>query len=358
MSSDTARKHNESLWPSDPQVPVPIPRTRSIAFACSYWKEDRVDLVINANYFTILPSPQGSQVVPTAELLPRRPPRKEHHVAPHAALLVEELRRKIPKRSDISHQNQAQSLKSWIMRLNHQQNPVPHPKKTSLSLSPMTAFVPTSREHEIFLDRRMKIRRPVRQFNPIDVRSAAHELNALNATILKPKTDPALDDTKRRTIIDTGSGAHIVGRPNVHNKRHSMIRTDGHPLKLNTANGQLDSTRCFSIGSSSFNLPIEACVLDNSPDVLSVGKLCNDGWSLKWNARKTPTLTSPDGLVIHLKVRCFVPYLDECDKLLISTPKLTLNTNLDSKPFRRLKSRQRAPRLMGRWIRFRFHQLI
>ena len=38
----------------------------------------------------------------------------------------------------------------------------------------------------------------------------------------------------------------------------------------------------------------------------------------EWNARQTPTLTSPDGLTIHLKVTCSVPYLDECDKLLIS----------------------------------------
>ena len=59
-------------------------------------------------------------------------------------------------------------------------------------------------------------------------------------------------------------------------------------------------------------------MLDDSPNVLSVGKLCHDGWSLTWNAYKTPTLTSPDGLVIHLKVRCFVPYLDGSDKLWIS----------------------------------------
>ena len=120
---------------------------------------------------------------------------------------------------------------------------------------------------------------------------------------------------KGRIIVDTGSGVHIVGRPNAHKKRHSMIRTDGRPLKLNTANGQINSTSCVSIGSASFKLPIEACVLEHSPNVLSVGKLCNEGWSLNWNAHQTPTLTSPNG---HLKVTCFVPYLDECDQLLIS----------------------------------------
>ena len=112
-----------------------------------------------------------------------------------------------------------------------------------------------------------------------------------------------------------------------------MIRADGQLPKLSTASGQIDSTSCVNIGSNSFRFPIEACVLDNNPEILSVGKLCNGGWSLKWNAYKTPTLNSPDGLIIHLKVRCFVPYLDESDKnsWLLITSNLVPKTNPDSK---------------------------
>ena len=97
------------------------------------------------------------------------------------------------------------------------------------------------------------------------------------------------------------------------NTRHSIIRTDGQPLKLNTANGRIDSTSCVSIGAISFKLPIEACVLEDSSNVLSVGKVCHEGWSLNWSAHQIP-----DDLMVRLKVKCFVPYLDECDKLLIS----------------------------------------
>ena len=120
--------------------------------------------------------------------------------------------------------------------------------------------------------------------NSLDVRSAENELSALNATILKTKVDLVLDEIKGRIIVDTGSGVHIAGRSNVHKKRHSMIRTDGQPVKLNTANGQIDSTSCANLGSESFKQPVEAGVLENSPHVLSVGKLCHDGWSLHWNA--------------------------------------------------------------------------
>ena len=60
----------------------------------------------------------------------------------------------------------------------------------------------------------------------------------------------------------------------MHKKRHSMIKTDGQLLKLNTANGQIDSTSCVSIGSKSFKQSIEACVLENSPQMFSVGENC------------------------------------------------------------------------------------
>ena len=66
-----------------------------------------------------------------------------------------------------------------------------------------------------------------------------------------------------------------------------MIRIKGQVLKLNAANGQIDSTSCVNIGPHSFKVPIEACVLDNSPHVLSVGELCHDGWSLIWDVYKT-----------------------------------------------------------------------
>ena len=114
--------------------------------------------------------------------------------------------------------------------------------------------------------------------------------------------DPDLDEIKGRITVDTGSGVHIVGRPNVHKKRHSLIRADGQPLKLNTAKGQIYFTSCVRIGSGSFKRPFEACVLENSPNIFSVGKLCHEGWSLNWPAHRTPTPTLPDGLVIHLRV--------------------------------------------------------
>ena len=79
---------------------------------------------------------------------------------------------------------------------------------------------------------------------------------------------------KGRIIIDTGSGVHIVGKDNIHPKCHSLIQT-GNPIQLNTANGCVKSDQCIFIGSPAFReyIPtLEACVLERSPNVLSVGK--------------------------------------------------------------------------------------
>ena len=119
---------------------------------------------------------------------------------------------------------------------------------------------------------------------------------------------------KGKIIIDTGSGVHIVGKHNIHPKCQPMIQ-GGAPIQLNTANGCVNSDRCIFIGSTTYAkwIPtLQACVLDKSPNVLSVGKLCSDGWTFQWLAgSKTPTLTSPSGQCLYLPVRNHVPYLDE-----------------------------------------------
>ena len=95
-------------------------------------------------------------------------------------------------------------------------------------------------------------------------------------------TNPIIPSSIRgRIVVDTGSGVHIVGRDNIKSKSHSAIYT-GPPYRLNTANGQIDTSECINVGSSGMHHSMRACVLNNSPNVLSVGKLCADGWTFHW----------------------------------------------------------------------------
>ena len=83
---------------------------------------------------------------------------------------------------------------------------------------------------------------------------------------------------KGRIVIDTGSGVHIVGKNNIDPQAAHAIYT-GRPYRLNTANGSIDVSNSINIVTPGFQGVLQACVLDNSPNVLSVGRLCDDGWT-------------------------------------------------------------------------------
>ena len=100
VNSDIARKHNESLWPLDSQVPVLILRTRSISYAGSSQREVLVALATGITFLAMLPFLQGTQI-PTAGVPPRKQHQREFHVELLVGLLVAEPRRKIPKVSDV-----------------------------------------------------------------------------------------------------------------------------------------------------------------------------------------------------------------------------------------------------------------
>ena len=215
VNSDIARKHNESSWPLDSQVPVLILRIRSILYAGNSQREVLVALAAGVSCLTMLPFLQGSQI-PTAGVPPRKQHQRGLHVELLMGLLVAELRRKIPKASDdISHPSRAQSLKSWKSMLNLQLNPVRHRKRKNLSLSPMTAYPLHVNKNLLHQANESQAARPTIHltYGPLTT-----SLVFLNATVLKTKVDPVLDVIKGRIIVDTGSGVHIVGRSNVHKK--------------------------------------------------------------------------------------------------------------------------------------------
>ena len=141
----------------------------------------------------------------------------------------------------------------------------------------------------------------------------------MSVNIRGPPTRMGPAPIKGKIIVDTGSGVHIVGKNNIPKQSHPWIQR-AQPACLNTANGQINADQSVLIGSQRFRGTIRACVLDNSPNVLSVGQLCNNGWTFHWagspaSAPSSPILISPDGRQFHLSVRNNVPYLDSNDQL-------------------------------------------
>ena len=112
-------------------------------------------------------------------------------------------------------------------------------------------------------------------------------------------------------IIDSGAGYDIVCKENVSsdNLTWNTLNTG---LPLNTANGVVECNHSISLDIPRLGEKVDALILDTTPDVLSLGKLCiAGGFNFSWPAfSHAPTLVKPSGEVIELCVRGYIPFLD------------------------------------------------
>ena len=76
-----------------------------------------------------------------------------------------------------------------------------------------------------------------------------------------------------------------------------------------TANGpkEAGSEVCVRLGSC--NSTATDLVLDDSPSVLSFGRLVADGFSFEWRAGREPVLASDKGKMVPIDVRDQVPLI-------------------------------------------------
>ncbi len=113
-----------------------------------------------------------------------------------------------------------------------------------------------------------------------------------------------------RWLMDTGSGLDIVTRARLAGCELYVSRNDD--ITLMTANGELDANEEICLYVASITSDITLTVLDDSPDVQSLGKRCiEDGFGFHWEPHSlTPYLVEPGtGRHIRLIVENFCPYL-------------------------------------------------
>ena len=113
-------------------------------------------------------------------------------------------------------------------------------------------------------------------------------------------------------IVDTGSAQDLL--TDHHVPDHYGYYSDN-PIRLITANGESSSMKQGKVKVPELNATVSPYLVQSSPPVLSVGLRCvEDGFDFIWRGSKNeePKLVSPDGKVIELEVRDYVPYL--CSK--------------------------------------------
>ena len=115
--------------------------------------------------------------------------------------------------------------------------------------------------------------------------------------------------------LDSGAGIHIV------NPKDLDVVPSIHPatnLRLDTANGIIESrdATLLSIPLGDTTINAEARVLQNSPSVLSLGRLCAEqGFSLVWSKNNLPLLIDSTGRTYEVPLSSFVPILNGAKEL-------------------------------------------
>jgi hypothetical protein len=113
-------------------------------------------------------------------------------------------------------------------------------------------------------------------------------------------------------LMDTGSGVDIVSRASVAGCKRFVTKNAG--ITLMTANGELDASDEIEVYIKCVDTHVRLLVLDDSPNVLSTGKLCVDqGWGFHWHPfSKTPYMTKPgSGERVYMTVDQYCPYMKD-----------------------------------------------
>ena len=130
-------------------------------------------------------------------------------------------------------------------------------------------------------------------------------------TNLLEQEPPICATPARQWVIDTGSGFHLIGRDDLSPQELGNLRTNDRPSPLLTANGETTAKHVYDLIVKALGLENDtALVLEKSPSVLSLGRLCLEhGCSFWWQTGHNPQILLKDGSAIELDVNNYVPVL-------------------------------------------------
>ena len=107
---------------------------------------------------------------------------------------------------------------------------------------------------------------------------------------------PVPQQPDRTFIVDSGASNHIVCRDDIYAKELKTLRPLQEPIYMQTANGLIVVEEEVKVFVSTLQISVWANVLENTPNLLSLGCLCEkEGYSYHWSFGKTPYIQKGDG---------------------------------------------------------------
>ena len=125
------------------------------------------------------------------------------------------------------------------------------------------------------------------------------ENRCLPASTLKPE--------EREFVVDSGASMHMISKKDLSDAERDTLTKSCSPTIVITANGEVQTHEEAIVYVKELDIFLTMKVLENTPAVLSLGKLCDEhGYSHEWINGQRPHLIK-DGIRIKCNTENFVP---------------------------------------------------
>ena len=103
-------------------------------------------------------------------------------------------------------------------------------------------------------------------------------------SVLKPE--------EREFVVESGASMHMLSRKEQNSAELESVRVSTSPTTVVTANVEVHTKEEATVYVKELDLFVTVKFLDDTPAVLSLGKLCQDhGYSYEWTTGQNPQLT-------------------------------------------------------------------
>ena len=121
----------------------------------------------------------------------------------------------------------------------------------------------------------------------------------LPASTLKPE--------EREFVVDSGASMHMISKKDLSDAEMDTLTKSCSPTMVITANGEVQTHEEATVYVKELGIFLTMKVLENTPAVLSLGKLCDEnGYSYEWINGQKPHLIK-NGIRIQCNTENFVP---------------------------------------------------
>ena len=114
---------------------------------------------------------------------------------------------------------------------------------------------------------------------------------------------------EREFAVDSGASVHMVSKKDFNSAELETMRTSRSPTTVMTANGQVQTREEATVYVKQLDLFVKVMLLEETPAVLSLGKLCEDhGKTHHWISGQKPYLIRK-GKRIDCNISNYVPFV-------------------------------------------------